>query len=222
VEAKQQRERAILDAARDLATARTVREVTLTDVAAAVGMHKSAMLRYFETREQIFLALTEEGWVEWSAWLREHLTAPAGGEAFAVQSFGEIPTPAAVIARSLTARPLFCDLLAQAPMNLERNVSLESAYQFKISTLEQVGMITRHLAAVLGLPEQQARDLIATATSMAGAFWQMSATPGSRLQQLYESHPDLAHANVEVEPRLTRILDALIAGMREAQSPSPS
>ncbi len=30
-------------------------------------MHKSALLRYFETREEIFLRLTADGWREWSA-----------------------------------------------------------------------------------------------------------------------------------------------------------
>lgn len=201
LEAKRQRERAILEAARDLATARSVREVTLTDVAVAVGMHKSAMLRYFETREQIFLGLTAEGWIEWSVWLRENLTAASDA--------------ATVIAHSLAARPFFCDLLAQAPMNLERNVSLESAYAYKVSTLEQVGLLSEHLGKLLGLTLQQARDLVASATSMAGALRQMVATPGSRLFELYASHPEIAHTNVEMEPRLTRILAALIAGMSQ-------
>ncbi|WP_312034153.1 hypothetical protein [Actinoplanes sp. TBRC 11911] len=119
-----------------------------------------------------------------------------------------------MIARSLAARPLFCDLLAHAAMNLERNVSLETAYAYKTSTLEQVLLVTDHLRGLLDLTVQQTRDLVGTATSMAGAFWQMSATPGSQLEQMYTEHPDIAHANVEVEPRLTRILTALIAGMR--------
>src|ERR1700761_5663751 len=72
--AKQCRERAILDAARSLGTEHSVREVTLSDIAAAVGMHKSAMLRYFETRERIFLALTAESWQEWSAALGARLS----------------------------------------------------------------------------------------------------------------------------------------------------
>ncbi|MDT5236569.1 MAG: hypothetical protein QOF47_2556, partial [Mycobacterium sp.] len=54
-EAKQQREDAILAAARSLGAKRGIRQITLTDIADAVGMHKSALLRYFETREQIFL-----------------------------------------------------------------------------------------------------------------------------------------------------------------------
>ncbi|GHA81718.1 hypothetical protein GCM10010330_39840 [Streptomyces tendae] len=62
-----QREAAILEAARRLGAERGIREITLTDIAAAVGMHKSALLRYFETREQIFLKITAEGWRDWSA-----------------------------------------------------------------------------------------------------------------------------------------------------------
>ena len=75
-EAKLQREQAILDAAAKLGTERGIRTVTLTDIAQAVGLHKSAMLRYFETREQIFLKLTAAGWRDWSASLRQELGHP--------------------------------------------------------------------------------------------------------------------------------------------------
>ncbi|MGW7549152.1 TetR family transcriptional regulator [Streptomyces sp. NPDC054770] len=201
--AKEQREREILDAARSLGAERSVREVTLTDIAAAVGMHKSAMLRYFETREQIFLSLTAEGWQEWSAALRARLAEPA------CAGHDEV---AAAIARSLVARPFFCDLLAQAPLNLERNVSLEAAYAFKTVALGEVASLTAVLRELLGITDRAATDVIATATGMAGALWQMAA-PGTRLRELYESRPELAHAVVDVEPRLTRILTALLNGM---------
>ncbi|MFE2581082.1 TetR/AcrR family transcriptional regulator, partial [Streptomyces sp. NPDC059378] len=65
-QAKQQREAAILDAARTLGAEHGIRQVTLTDIATAVGMHKSALLRYFETREAIFLRLTAADWQEWA------------------------------------------------------------------------------------------------------------------------------------------------------------
>jgi hypothetical protein len=167
-------------------------------------MHKSAMLRYFETREQIFLRLTAIGWHEWSADLRSRL--------------GELPAPAPAatvaqaLADSLVTRPMFCDLLAQAPLNLERNVSLESVRAFKLATLEEVHAISAELTRLRDLTEQQAVDVIATATSMAGALWQM-ATPGPEVQQLYRSDPRLAHATVEVGPRLTRVLTALLTGL---------
>ena len=203
-QAKQERESAILAAAQELGALRGIRVVTLTDIAEAVGMHKSAMLRYFETREQIFLRLTAIGWHEWSADLRSRL-----GELSA-------PAPAATVAQaladSLVTRPMFCDLLAQAPLNLERNVSLESVRAFKLATLEEVHAISADLTRLRDLTEQQAVDVIATATSMAGALWQM-ATPGPEVQQLYRSDPRLAHATVEVGPRLTRVLTALLTGL---------
>lgn len=203
-QAKQERESAILAAAQELGAAHGIRVVTLTDIAEAVGMHKSAMLRYFETREQIFLRLTAIGWHEWSADLRSRL--------------GDLPTdaPAAKVAQamadSLAARPMFCDLLAQAPLNLERNVSLESVRAFKLATLEEVHAISAELTRLRALTEQQAVDVIATATSLAGALWQM-ATPGPEVQALYRSDPRLAHATVEVGPRLTRVLTAMLAGL---------
>ncbi|WP_234010636.1 hypothetical protein [Streptomyces sp. SPB074] len=46
-------------------------------------MHKSAMLRYFETREDVFLEPAADGWTTWSAEARSALGALAtsGGQA---------------------------------------------------------------------------------------------------------------------------------------------
>ena len=109
-EAKQARETAILEAAARLGQQHGVRAVTLTDIAATVGMHKSAMLRYFETREEIFLRLTAEEWTQWSRDMRTRLgelgnRPPAKPET-------PIAAAAGIFADSLVARPLFCDLLA--------------------------------------------------------------------------------------------------------------
>ena len=204
--AKQQREAAILAAAESLGASQGIRNVTLTDIAAEVGMHKSAMLRYFETREQIFLRLTAHGWREWSADLRQLLGALTPDSV----SDAEV---ASAFADTLVARPMFCDLLAQAPLNLERNVSLESVRSFKLVTLAEVEAISRELGRLLGLDTRQSVDVIATATSLAGALWQM-ATPGPEVRDLYRRDPRLAHAVVEVGPRLTRVLAALLTGLR--------
>jgi AcrR family transcriptional regulator len=199
-EAKEQREAAILEAARVLAATHGVRQITLTDIAEAIGMHKSALLRYFETREQIFLVLTAEGWREWSSTLRKELAqlvtiSPA--------------TVATVFAQTLTARPMFCDLLAQAPLNLERNVSLDAIRAFKLVALNEVKVIGSELERLLGLSSLHATDTIAAAVCMAGALCQM-ATPSPQVLEFYRSEPELAHAIVDVEPRLIRILEALL------------
>jgi AcrR family transcriptional regulator len=219
-EAKQLRESAILEAARTLGAERGIRQITLTDIAEAVGMHKSALLRYFETREEIFLRLTADGWREWSAALRAGLEGLGGAEGVEEVEGAEgvaAPTPAAVadvFASTLADRGLFCDLLAQAPLNLERNVSLETVRAFKLVTLAEVEAIVAVVRRLMpGLSERDGVDLIAAATAMSGAFWQM-ATPGPEIAALYRSDPRLAHAVVDVEPRVARLLAAMLAGMR--------
>jgi AcrR family transcriptional regulator len=203
-EAKLLREEAIRDAARRLGAERGIRQVTLTDIAQGVGMHKSALLRYFETREEIFLRLTAEGWQEWSGALRSELGLITK------------PTPAAVagvFAATLAARGTFCDLLAQAPLNLERNVSVEAVRAFKLVThteLDTIGLSIRRLLP--SLTELDAVDLIAAATSLSGAFWQM-ATPGPEIAALYRKDPRLSHAVFDVEARVQRLLTALIQGL---------
>lgn len=210
--AKRARQEAILAAAARLAAAGSVREVTASAIADEVGMHKSAMLRYFETREDIFLRLAADEWSRWSAAVRADLAdlaaRPGGGRHDAGPAGYEA---AAVLAHSLVARPLFCDLLAHTPLNLERNVSLERVKEFKTSAIAVVAEVGAALCTVTPLRLDQARTVAATATSMAAAMWQMAA-PGTKLRAFYESEPELAHARIDVEPQLTDIISTLITG----------
>lgn len=202
-EAKRQREDAILAAARSLGAERGIRQITLTDIADAVGMHKSAMLRYFETREEIFLRLTAEDWREWSAALRAKLE---GGR-------GSAEAVAAAFSTTLAARGMFCDLLAQAPLNLERNVSLEAVRAFKLVTHHEVDAIVEVMRRLVpGFTERDCIDVIGTATSLSGAFWQM-ANPPSEIAALYRSDKRMSHAVFEIEPRVRRVLTAMLKGM---------
>ncbi|MFF2073371.1 TetR family transcriptional regulator [Kitasatospora sp. NPDC058162] len=219
-EAKRAREDAILAAAARLATANGVREVTASAIADEVGMHKSAMLRYFETREDIFLQLATGAWDEWSTAVCADLEDLRNGPgADGPEGDRTAQQTAAVIAHSLAARPLFCDLLAHTPLNLERNVSFDRVRAFKKRALAAVAEISSTLCTVTPLRFNQAHSVVATATSMAGAMWQMAA-PGTGLRDFYASEPELAHAIVDVEPQLTDILTALLTGYA-ARSTAP-
>ena len=218
--AKRTRQEAILAAAARLATANGVREVTASAIADEVGMHKSALLRYFETREDIFLQLAADAWEEWSVAVRGELAGRPIGAAppHWDRSTGQVAT---VLAHSLVARPLFCDLLAHTPLNLERNVSPDKVKAFKTRAIAVVADVSATICTVTPLRLDQARAVVATATAMAGALWQMAA-PGTTLRALYESEPALAHAVVDVEPRLTDIISALLTGYAARSSrPEP-
>jgi AcrR family transcriptional regulator len=207
-EQKLERRDAILSAARELALRDGVRTVSLADIAARVGIHKSALLRYFETREQIFLELTAEAWREWVAALHAELDEAAPGSAALV---------ADVFARSFSDRPLLCDLIAHTPLNLERNVSVESVRRYKLTSLAAVQEAAAVAQRVLpDLTVAECLDFVAVVASLAGATWQM-ANPGPALAELYASDPALSHACIDLTQRLRRAGDILLAGLIPAR-----
>jgi AcrR family transcriptional regulator len=198
------RQAAILSAARELALREGVRKVSLADIAARVGVHKSALLRYFETREQIFLELTAEAWRDWAGAIHAGLDTAAVGSAGLV---------ADVIARSFGDRPLLCDLVAHTPLNLERNVSPEAVRRYKMTSLGTVNEAASLVQRVLpDLTLAECTEFVATLASLAGAVWQM-ANPAPALDELYASDPALAQACVDLTPRLRRAAQVLLAGL---------
>jgi AcrR family transcriptional regulator len=209
-EQKLRRQDAILDAARDLALRDGVRNVSLADIASRVGIHKSALLRYFETREQIFLELTAAAWREWAQALHAELDQAKRGSADLV---------ADVFARSFGDRPLLCDLIAHTPLNLERNVSTEAVRRYKLTSLGAV----REGAALVQrvLPEltaDEGLEFTGALASLAGAVWQI-ANPAPALAELYASDPELSHACVDLVPRLRRTAQILLAGLIPSRNP---
>jgi AcrR family transcriptional regulator len=213
-EQKRERQEAILAAARELALRDGVRAVSLAAIAERVGIHKSALLRYFETREQIFLELTAAAWRDWTAGLRQELGPAAVPEAAAAApAAGAAALVADVFARSFGARPLLCDLIAHTPLNLERNVSPEGVRRYKLTSLgavdEAAGLVHRVLPE---LTLAECGEFVAAVASLAGAVWQM-ANPGPALAELYASDPDLARACIDLTGRLRRTGEVFLAGL---------
>ena len=203
-EHKQERYDSILSAARELGLRRGVRAVSLTDIAAEVGVHKSAVLRYFETREQVYLHLTAEGWQDWARAVHAELDGVSHGSAEIL---------AAALSTTLTERPLFCDLLAHAPLNLERHVSLNAVREFKMTALAAVDELAALAARVVPqLTHDSGRDLIAAVSGLAGSLWQI-ANPPDTLAALYAHEPQLAHAAVEFPQKLARLTLAVTVGL---------
>jgi AcrR family transcriptional regulator len=204
-EQKEQRREAILAAAADLARRDGVRAVTLSDIARAVGIHKSALLRYFETREQIFLELTGR---EWSAW-QEATTA-----ALAEIAPGDADAVATVLATSFVGRPLLCDLIPHTALNLERHVSVEAVHAYKLTSLGAVDAVATAIAGPLpDLSAEERLELVSYVALLAGSMFQIS-TPPEPLADLYKREPKLGHALLDLDARLTRATRVAIAGLQ--------
>jgi AcrR family transcriptional regulator len=201
-EHKEERREAILAAARALALESSVREVSLGDIARRVGLAKSNVLRYFETREEVYLRLVVREWEAWNRAASERLrSAPASA-----------PAVAEALARSLAERPLFCDLLSQMSATLERNVSPSVAREFKAATIALVDELgARVTERVPGLTEPSGRETVAAACVIVAGLWPM-ANPPAHVQAMFAVDPALVHAHIDFEPRLQGLLAALLAG----------
>jgi AcrR family transcriptional regulator len=203
-EQKEQRREAILAAAAALARRDGVREVTLSEIARAVGIHKSALLRYFETREQIFLELTGREWGEW----REATTA-----ALAEVAPGDADAVAATVAASFVERPLLCDLIPHTALNLERHASVGAVHAYKLTSLGAVDAVAAALAGPLpDLDDEARREVVSYVALLAGSMYQI-ATPPKPLADLYRREPKLGHSLLDLDGRLTRATRVTIAGL---------
>ena len=204
-EHKQQRYDAIVAAARELASRHGVRGVSLTDIAAEVGMHKSALLRYFTTRDEIYLRIAVEDWADVASAIKEALAdAPRGSTAAVAEAF----------ASALAARPLFCDLLAHVPLNLERTVPLQSVLEYKQGVMPAAMELLGHVRVVLPhLTETELLDLALVVSGVAATLHQQ-AYPPPTLAQLYREHPELGHFDLEFAPTLRRVDETYLRGLR--------
>jgi AcrR family transcriptional regulator len=219
-EQKRQRQDAILEAARQLALRDGVRNVSLADIADLVGIHKSALLRYFETREQIFLELTAQAWGEWRSAVHAGLdgatadtTAGAATRTRTGAFFSAADLVADVMAVSFAERPLLCDLIPHTALNLERNVSVDAVRRYKLRSLAAIDDAADVVQRVLPeLTTDECREFVAAMATLAGALWQISNPPPA-LADLYATDPELAHACVDLAPRLRRTAAILLAGL---------
>lgn len=214
-EQKQQRAEAILATARALALRDGLARVSLGGIAADVGLHKSALLTYFGTREEIFLRLAEGEWREWGAAVAAELAdAPAGDP-------GHVAT---ALARSLADRPLLCELLLHAPLTLERNVSLDAVRRFKAATTSALDDVGDALHARLpALSRAACHELLMAGGLVAGGLWQASR-PSPVVQELYADPalpPGLArYAVADFADALARFVRVHMAGIIEVDGPA--
>ncbi|GIG56961.1 TetR family transcriptional regulator [Longispora fulva] len=118
---------AILDTARAMLRVRRVADISLRELSDTVGLAKSNVLRYFDSREAIFLEVMDENW---TAWLDDVSTALTSAPA-TPGPYGRETRVATVIAGSLVAQPGFCELVSVTAGVLEKNISVDVARTFK-------------------------------------------------------------------------------------------
>jgi AcrR family transcriptional regulator len=136
------RRTAILAAARELLGERPVADISLRELACHVGLAKSNVLRYFDSREAIFLEVLDTAWTAWLDDLEGRLGDPAPAD----PGFAREERVAGEIAATLAERRLLCELISAMAPVLERNISPEFARSFKgraAASTERLGALVR-------------------------------------------------------------------------------
>ena len=211
-ERKKERESAFLEAARLIASRQGVRSVTLVGIAAEAGLHHSALRRYFRSPKHVLLQLAADGWKSWADRLGSMLD-------------GRQVTPelaAHVVVDTLVIDPLFCDLLGNVPLHLERDLELDDLRDFKTVAMAAHARIVASIAgAASELGPAGAADLITATNALAATLWQVTH-PDQGLAQLYREEPELGRHPAGFETTLRRLLTAQAAGLATAARPRPS
>nr|AFD03096.1 putative transcriptional regulator [uncultured bacterium 8] len=204
------RRRAILDTAAAMLGEMPVAQVSLNELSRRVGLAKSNVLRYFESREAVLLELLASASQE----LLEHLDTalPEAVDADAPVA-GRADQVAATMADALAGRPVLCDLISAQAAVLERNVSTQVATEYKRASIAHVfALAARVRVHVPELDEPDSVRFVAGALLMATAAWP-HAHPSAAVLAVYESDPELAVLRMDFTTVLRESLEVLLSGL---------
>ena len=201
-EQKEQRREAILAAARGLALQAGVARVSLGDIATAVGLVKSNVLRYFGTREEIYLQLTMRDGTDWADAVVRRLHDATG-----------IDEMAAALADSFAERVLYCDPISHAETMLEHNVSVEVLHGYKLWAISTYSRVGGHIAtACPELTDAEGASVVFAAGAFVGRLHPITRPPAA-LAELYAREPAIAAVFPPFLPALRHFIAATAVGL---------
>lgn len=207
-EQREERRRTILDTALAMLDEMPVADVSLNELSRRVGLAKSNVLRYFESREAVLLELLDRALRSWLAEVSGEL---ADGVEPDLPAHERAEKFAAVVAHSLARRTVLCDLIGAQAGVLEHNVSVDAVVSFKRSALagleSMADLVRRHVPEV----GAEAASVCLLAMILTGGLW-THCRPSPSALAAYRADPALAALHLDLAPALEHSLALLIAG----------
>ncbi len=206
-EQREIRRQAILETASSMLSDMPVSQISLNELSRRTGLAKSAMVRYFESREAVLLELLDASLRCWVAEIvveLSHDTRSGSAQERADQL-------AALLSRSLREHAVLCDLMTAQPGVLEYNVSPETLLCFRRSTHDT---ITQYTDAIRGyIPElgEDAQSVSLSTVVTSAALW-MYAQPSASAIAASEAEPELSDISLNFDSDLEIMLSRLITG----------
>jgi len=203
-EQKQQRRRDLLDAAAGLFRDRGFDGVPLSEIAAAAGVSKAAVYRYFDSKEQIFLELLVEDYRSWAARLETALAPLAGSN--------DPDAVAAAMAATTAEHPRLAALSSIVAGVLEHNVTVDNIVGVKTAGAELSLRLTNALhAAIPKLSVEDLGEFLHLVIVLSNGLWP-EANPSPVVREVI-SRPEFQHMQVDFLPALERAVSVTLHGL---------
>jgi AcrR family transcriptional regulator len=206
-EQREQRRHAILSTAAAMLAEMPVAELSLNELSRRVGLAKSNVLRYFETREAVLLELYATAW---SAWLDrlDTLLPPPAAKGSPRARYERV---AAVVTASLVADPLVSELISVSASVLERNVSVDVARRHKAASVANSDRMADQLRRSLPELSPDAAWRAAGGVLVAvGGVWPLT-NPTEAMLCVFED-PQMARFRMDFATALEEVLSVILAG----------
>jgi len=204
------RRQTILQTAAAMLAEMPVSAMSLNELSRRVGLAKSNVLRYFESREAVLLDLLDQS-------ARDFL-AEAGGQ---LRSLVDERDPldvrteavASGLAASFAARPMLCELLSAQAGVLEHNISIEVATRYKEGARDSLlglAELLRSLFPELDQPRsEQGANLIIV---LICGLW-THTHPAPAVRAVYDADPSFAFMDSNFPDALHQSLYVLLMGL---------
>jgi AcrR family transcriptional regulator len=207
-EQQEQRRQAILAAAREMLDEMPLADISLRELSRRVGLAKSNVVRYFPTREAVFLAVLVDDWADWLDTLEDRLPRPhtrrSSGRTHALLG--------TAIAETLAAQPRMCQLIATAQTILEHNLPVDTAREFKAAARDRTLRLSELARKVEpALDDRQAFEFAGMTWALLAGVWPM-ANPSPTVATVLEE-PEFAGMCVDFVPVFGRALATVLDGM---------
>jgi AcrR family transcriptional regulator len=201
-EQRELRRQEILDAAQALLAEMPAEEISLRELGRRLGVSKTHVVRYFESREGVFLEVLNRLRLSWLEALASEWPAPACEPDRVMQAWAD----------SLAARPVLCQLWSLLPSVLERNVSASTVRSYKLVDLEHrttLASLIRHRIPALGADD--ALTLTRYAVVSLVGLWPFSNPTPTVVEATADSR--LAGSWVDFAEMYGEILQTTLAGL---------
>ena len=202
---KEERRAVILDAGWKLFIEEKFSDISMSWVAREAGLAKGTLYLYFETKEELFLALlTEKMAIFFEELNQEMLKLGVGVTAEEMSRF---------TGRFFAQRPHLSRLMAISHLLLEHNTKDEAIIAFKQMTgtnVAQTGQIMEQVLSFLKVGEG-AQLVLDVYTIVLGV--QQIADPAPNVLDLLDREPELGFFDIDLEAYLTHMVATHLQGI---------